>query len=152
MRVEILRWVKRRGKKLNVPRATASRDYNQQSMLRLFVKRVVTSILQSDSFHLIREAWKIRLLCHIRILIMISNESDSSNELKNVPAGYCTLTGPDGQMYLVPTFMREATKLDFESEKRKEDLNVSSAARGVSNSFATFLFNYTILFFFFQLR
>ena len=59
---------------------------------------------------------------------MSSSKKDSPDE---IPPGYSLITAPNGQQYLVPTFMVHATQTALEVEVNRKALKVDNAEPGV---------------------
>jgi len=57
--------------------------------------------------------------------------------IANIPDGYTTGTGPDGQQYLVPQFLVPALGQAFASYHNKIELDVSNEGGGVSEHLST---------------
>lgn len=59
----------------------------------------------------------------------------SSTTICDIPDGFTTRTGPDGQRYLVPVFMVPALDQAFALYRTKAELGVCNAPAGVSLRF-----------------
>jgi len=64
-------------------------------------------------------------------------QSQSSTRISDIPDGFTTRTGPDGQHYLVPQYMVPALDQAFVTYRTKADLGVRNAPAGVSKNFIT---------------
>jgi len=62
-------------------------------------------------------------------------QPNSSTTIPNIPDGYTTATGPDGQKYLIPQFMVPALGQVFASYNNKIELDVPNSQGGVSEHF-----------------
>jgi hypothetical protein len=60
--------------------------------------------------------------------------SNTSQPIDDIPEGYVVCTH-DGQKYLVPKFMHEATQQSLDAHQKRLDLGVHTAPGGVSTSF-----------------
>jgi len=64
-------------------------------------------------------------------------QSQSLTRISDIPDGFTTRTGPDGQHYLVPQYMVPALDQAFVMYRTKADLGVRNAPAGVSKNFIT---------------
>jgi len=61
-----------------------------------------------------------------------TRKNQSSTTISDIPDGFTTRTGPDGQQYLVPQYMVPALDQAFVSYQTKAELGVCDQPAGVS--------------------
>ena len=70
---------------------------------------------------------------HSSIIMKTIRKNKSSTTISDIPDGFTTGIGPDGQHYLVPQYMVPAMDQAFESYQKKAELRVDNQPAGVSD-------------------
>ena len=70
---------------------------------------------------------------HSSIIMKTIRKNKSSTTISDIPDGFTTGIGPDGQHYLVPQYMVPAMDQAFESYQKKAELHVDNQPAGVSD-------------------
>ena len=67
------------------------------------------------------------------IIMKMISKNKSSTMISDIPDGFTTRIGPDGQHYLVPQYMVPALDQAFVSYQKKAELRVENQPAGVSD-------------------
>src|ERR1700761_4089029 len=70
---------------------------------------------------------------HSSIIMKTIRKNKSLTTISDIPDGFTTRIGPDGQHYLVPQYMVPALDQAFESYQKKAELRVDNQPAGVSD-------------------
>ena len=70
---------------------------------------------------------------HSSIIMKTIRKNKSLTTISDIPDGFTTRIGPDGQHYLVPQYMVPALDQAFESYRKKAELRVDNQPAGVSD-------------------
>ena len=65
-------------------------------------------------------------------LIQDQSEEESERGPYPAPDGFTILTAPDGEKYMIPTFLGTATSYAYYREQAKDQIDLDNAAGGVS--------------------
>ena len=101
---------------------------HQKSMINHVTLQIVQNIYFGHYYHQItRDAF------HSSIIMKTIRKNKSSTMISDIPDGFTTRSGPDGQHYLVPQYMVPAMDQAFESYRKKAELHVDNQPAGVSD-------------------
>ena len=101
---------------------------HQKSMINHVTLKIVQNIYFGHYYHQITGD-----TFHSSIIMKTIRKNKSSTTISDIPDGFTTGIGPDGQHYLVPQYMVPAMDQAFESYRKKAELHVDNQPAGVSD-------------------